>query len=353
MKFGVAYLHVLVHFSSLPWTGLKNCHVLVPLPGGFLADFLKLCVALEHLCDVGMDRRMLAMSPTTFPNLRSLQFGLKRRMTQFGPPLPLTIHLEILRFPLTHLSIQDEGNYGPFGTSSFTDLLITLQAPPTLHTIALTKFAPRRELLTFLSRHFDQFTNVAVGLDLLGDYRTVNAENTRSFCLPSILWFIQGGVVPEICFRGDMPEADTELSLSYSALLEGFSYVRDPQVLNGGPAQIQALGLVCFGADLERLPPTLDVSVPVLFNELLRSCQSFTEVRELNIQLSCMDLDMQDPQALQSIVVSFASICFNITIDLLLGRLCCHLTDIQNADRVRNGLVAWLSFRTRVGLGQL
>ncbi|KAF7789831.1 hypothetical protein EIP86_000777 [Pleurotus ostreatoroseus] len=212
------------------------------------------------------------------------------------------MHLEIFRFPLTHLSIHDRGNHGPFGTSSCTDLLLNLQAPPTLRTIALVHFAPRQELLAFLERHFDQFTNVAVGLDLFGDFNGYHPQNTRSFCLSGILDFLQGGVVPEICFRRDLEDADTELSLSDCALLEGFSYVRDLHIPNGEPAQIRALGLVCFGADSERLLSTFDLSVSTLFSELLRLCQRFPEVRELNIQLSCMDMDMQDALALESII---------------------------------------------------
>ena len=312
---------------------------MVDLPDGFLSDFLKPCVALEHLSSIGMGRRVLSMSPTTFPRLHSLQVCLTSlgmptsgpplqlimSMTTFpclhslqvcptslptpGPPLPLTMHLEIFRFPLTHLSIHDRGNHGPFGTSSCTDLLLNLQAPPTLRTIALVHFAPRQELLAFLERHFDQFTNVAVGLDLFGDFNGYHPQNTRSFCLSGILDFLQGGVVPEICFRRDLEDADTELSLSDCALLEGFSYVRDLHIPNGEPAQIRALGLVCFGADSGRLLSTFDLSVSTLFSELLRLCQRFPEVRELNIQLSCMDMDMQDALALESIIVSFSSVC--------------------------------------------
>ena len=71
MKFGRADANLLRRFGDLPWTGLKTCHVMVDLPDGFLSDFLKPCVALEHLSSIGMGRRVLSMSPTTFPRLHS------------------------------------------------------------------------------------------------------------------------------------------------------------------------------------------------------------------------------------------------------------------------------------------
>ena len=290
------------------WTGLRTCHVLVSLPPGFISDFLKPCTALERFSSVDVCRRMLAMSPATFPCLHSIQIELGHQMPMVGPLLPLKIHLEAFQFHITHFYIRDRGNDGPFGESSCADLLLNLQAPRTLRTIALVHFAPRQQLLTFLSRHWDQFTNVAVSVDLFGNFREHRPQNTRSFCLPSILDFLQSGNVPETCFRRDLKISDTGRSLSYSICLEGFSYVKDQRTIDGEPTHLRALGLACFSMDEDYAPPTVYFSVPALFSEVLRLCQRFPEVQELNIQLT--NTFMKDPLALPLIIVSFLGTCF-------------------------------------------